>query len=237
MAMEALNKPRKPVIHSDDSDYESVDSWTKRKSSKRLRIKSPSTEDEYYALCLVMLARGGTDPSTASIDHGSTPLSPPPPRPSKSKLSYKCTVCNKVFPAFQALGGHKASHRNKSTVNLDDRSNAIAATATYSSTTTTTSCLNSSGKSHVCSICHKSFPTGQALGGHKRYHYMGSAVVTTDKNNGASATVAASSIPHSHDRHRNFDLNLPASPRWGIDFDVKSQPSGDDQEVNSPHPS
>ncbi|CAD6213625.1 unnamed protein product [Miscanthus lutarioriparius] len=49
----------------------------------------------------------------------------------------------------------------------------------------------------------KTFPTGQALGGHKRCHYEGSA--------GAATTALLSS--------RGFDLNVPALPDLMVDAD------------------
>jgi hypothetical protein len=39
------------------------------------------------------------------------PLQSPP---SPVKLNHKCSVCDKAFPSYQALGGHKASHRKSS---------------------------------------------------------------------------------------------------------------------------
>ncbi|KAJ6685818.1 ZINC FINGER PROTEIN ZAT10 [Salix purpurea] len=88
--------------------------WAKRKRSKRSRLDQQPTEEEYLALCLVMLARGSTNlPIPASDQH---PKLPDHPANSihiirAKKLSYKCSVCNKGFPSYQALGGHKASHR------------------------------------------------------------------------------------------------------------------------------
>lgn len=90
------------------------------------------------------------------------------------------------------------------------------------------------GRSHECSICHKSFPTGQALGGHKRCHYDGGASgsansgVTTSEGVGSAAPPA---LGYDSGR-RNFDLNVPALPEFPTGFIV----SGDD-EVESPHPS
>ncbi|XP_047978711.1 zinc finger protein AZF2-like [Salvia hispanica] len=103
-----------------------VSDWPKSKRREQ-------SQDEYLAFCLVMLAHGGAAPS-----------------------SYKCSVCGRAFPSYQALGGHKASHRAKAPA---EEINSSA--------------LSPSGRRHECSVCHKIFPSGQALGGHKRRHYEG----------------------------------------------------------------
>eukprot|EP00850_Spirogloea_muscicola_P024416 SM000783S22564 [mRNA] locus=s783:980:2267:- [translate_table: standard] len=43
-------------------------------------------------------------------------------------------------------------------------------------------------KSHVCSICQRSFASGQALGGHKRCHFMTAAGSSPERQAAASAT-------------------------------------------------
>ncbi|TKY57884.1 Zinc finger protein ZAT10 [Spatholobus suberectus] len=221
MALEALNSPTTtaPSFPFDDPTVP----WAKRKRSKRSR-DHPS-EDEYLALCLIMLARGG---GAATVKRRSTtppPEAPPQPTPDPSiKLSYKCSVCDKAFPSYQALGGHKASHR-KLAAGAEDQPASSAATATSSANTN-----GGGGRVHECSICHKSFPTGQALGGHKRCHYEGNgngngngnsnSVVTASEGVGSTHTV-------SHGQ-RDFDLNIPAFPEF-------STKVGED-EVESPHP-
>ncbi|CAN0905612.1 Zinc finger protein AZF2 [Linum grandiflorum] len=157
-----------------------------------------------------MLARGTTNlqsnaPAEEAADEQKTVL----------MSSYKCTVCGKAFPSYQALGGHKASHR-KSVL-------AAASGVTTTTTTTSSSSAAGAGKAHECSICHKSFPTGQALGGHKRCHYDGGVGSTT-----TSATVV------QQQSHRGLiDLNLPALPEFASNFIVSA--AGDD-EVMSPLP-
>uniref|UniRef100_A0A5B7AK70 Putative zinc finger protein ZAT10 n=1 Tax=Davidia involucrata TaxID=16924 RepID=A0A5B7AK70_DAVIN len=213
MALEALNSPTTPTtsLHYDNMNNRCLESWTKGKRSKRPRVDQPPTEEEYLALCLIMLARGvGGRGGSASHRERSSPAAPPPPTSSDSKVSYKCSVCNKAFGSYQALGGHKASHRKLA--GADEQSTT--------STTTTTS----GGRTHECSICHKCFPSGQALGGHKRCHYEGGA----GGGGGGSSGVTSSEGVGSTNSHREFDLNLPALPEFWPGF-------GDD-EVESPHP-
>ncbi|XP_047952117.1 zinc finger protein ZAT10-like [Salvia hispanica] len=211
MALEALSSP---TAAAPSFDFESAASlpWSKGKRSKRPRTHDP-TEEEYLALCLIMLARGG--PTSTS-----TSTAPPPPQkraplspPDASKLIYKCSVCNKAFGSYQALGGHKASHRKLSGGGGDHDHSASAVAAP-----------SGGGRTHECSICHRSFPTGQALGGHKRRHYDGGAA---SGNGGVTSSEGAGSTGSL----RNFDLNLPAMPELWMGFGA-----GADEEVESPHP-
>ncbi|KAL4310889.1 hypothetical protein GQ457_01G010600 [Hibiscus cannabinus] len=218
MASEALDSPTfaSAPFHFHDTitnNLHCLDSITKRKrsSSKRPRFDDPlptQTEEEYLALCLIMLARGHASP-TSTVPY-------PQPSPSThQKHSYNCSVCNKSFHSYQALGGHKASHRKLSPAKQ--------------------STSNTSVRSHECSICHKTFPSGQALGGHKRRHYEGGAGnsgggsgVTTSEGLGSTS---ADSVNHSS--QRRFDLNLPALPEFSP---ANFFASGGDDEAESPHP-
>ncbi|KAF8410207.1 hypothetical protein HHK36_002729 [Tetracentron sinense] len=214
MALEALNSPTTatPAFRYEDMDLHYLEPWAKRKRSKRPRLDTPPTEEEYLALCLIMLARGGP---TSSDKVAKQRNNSPPPPPSTLKFNYTCTVCNKSFSSYQALGGHKASHRKLA--GADDQSTSTTATTSVSN-------VNPGGRTHECSVCHKCFPSGQALGGHKRCHYDGgSSGVTSSEGAGSS---------HSH---RDFDLNLPSLPELLIAGGRRSLISGD-EEVESPLP-
>ncbi|CAH1450783.1 unnamed protein product [Lactuca virosa] len=65
---------------------------------------------------------------------------------------YKCKDCDKEYDNFQALGGHRASHR--------------------SSLKSRTLESHSEVKIHECRICGHGFAIGQALGGHMRKHWL-----------------------------------------------------------------
>ncbi|XVE95018.1 hypothetical protein REPUB_Repub02eG0059900 [Reevesia pubescens] len=240
MALEALTSPTAATapFHFEDTNLHCLESFTKRKRSKRSRFDHVHTEEEYLALCLIMLARG-TSTSNSTVPHrhrSPTPTTAPPPAPApattstEQKLSYKCSVCNKAFNSYQALGGHKASHRKLSGGN-DDQSTLTTTSATAGRVTSAAS--NPSGRSHECSICHKSFPTGQALGGHKRCHYEGGAANSATASGVTTSEGVESTITMTHISNRDFDLNLPALPEFSpANFFVSS---GDD-EVESPHP-
>jgi hypothetical protein len=211
MALQALNSPNTTAPTSSFLNHQYLESWTKGKRSKRPRSSemenfpfTPRTEEEYLALCLIMLARGGASADSVSAT----------PPPQNSKLVYNCSVCNKGFASYQALGGHKASHRKLNNITGGEDHSA--------SSTTTTTTTSGSGRIHECSICHKGFPSGQALGGHKRRHYEGGATAAS------SSGITSSEGVGSTNSQRGFDLNLPALPEFWPGF-------GED-EVESPHP-
>ncbi|KAJ6337769.1 hypothetical protein OIU76_007449 [Salix suchowensis] len=80
MALEAFNSPATatPSFQFEDSSLHYMgEPWAKRKRSKRSRLDQQPTEEEYLALCLVMLARGSTNlPIPASDQHPKTPDHP-----------------------------------------------------------------------------------------------------------------------------------------------------------------
>ncbi|KAK9946409.1 hypothetical protein M0R45_011876 [Rubus argutus] len=251
MALEALSSPTAAgqAFHYEEPKLHYSEPWTKRKRSKRPRSldQTQVSEEEYLALCLIMLARGGSGrgsvPTTAASHRSQSPIPTIPvvqqatsaPAKEINQLSYKCSVCDKAFPSYQALGGHKASHRKGSSATIGGEGPSTSSTTTTTSAATVSH--NATGRSHECSICHKSFPTGQALGGHKRCHYEGGATATRSAATTSAVTssegVGSTTHTVSQSQHREtFDLNLPALPE---PLARNFFHSGDD-EVESPHP-
>ncbi|CAJ1975347.1 unnamed protein product [Sphenostylis stenocarpa] len=161
---------------------------------------------------------------------------------SNKRGKFECTTCKKIFHSYQALGGHRASHkkikgcfasRNESSENSTELEADLSPDPTTESklvkneyveehemvtvtttTTTTTGFDNAEdivreskkGKGHECPICLKVFPSGQALGGHKRSHLPSGS--ENARNCQSQTVVLEGASPEIRDF---FDLNLPAS--------------------------
>ncbi|URD73519.1 Zinc finger protein [Musa troglodytarum] len=172
----------------------------------RLCRRRLNTEEEFYALCLVMLSRGIG--GGAAFEHEHVP--PPPPPPPKAQ-SYECSVCGKAFPSYQALGGHKTSHRKPAATTAAAGGDDAASVSNGGGAPIVVA--GALGKPHECSVCHKSFPTGQALGGHMRCHYDGVIGGRATAGAGITATAVSSSGAASSGRDWGFDLNRPPQPQ------------------------
>lgn len=175
-------------------------------------------EEEDMANCLILLAQGG---------HGHGRKASEPAATASNKAAglygYECKTCNRCFPSFQALGGHRASHKKpkanteekiKAVTFVDDPEHVVDQFNNTSTSTSTTLSLqianrvvyssNNKSKVHECSICGAEFSSGQALGGHMRRH-----------RTFVSSTSTASADHQSQEakKQRNIlqlDLNLPA---------------------------
>ncbi|KAF8396740.1 hypothetical protein HHK36_018370 [Tetracentron sinense] len=96
------------------------------------------------AACLMLLSRGGYIDSVSQ---------------SPSRV-FECKTCNRQFSSFQALGGHRASHKRP----------RLRLVGGDPYTPTQLRSLPVKAKTHECSICGLEFAIGQALGGHMRRH-------------------------------------------------------------------
>jgi hypothetical protein len=153
---------------------------------------------------------------------------------------YECRTCNKCFPTFQALGGHRASHKKprlppNSTGDEDIGISAInnskpaptmspAAPPPRADVTTALS-LNShvvigtggstnfkSVRVHECSICGAEFASGQALGGHMRRHRPLNAppAITGGTVDTTTTKKLIQGTSAAANINLELDLNLPA---------------------------
>nr|GMD50815.1 zinc finger protein ZAT11-like [Ipomoea batatas] len=108
-----------------------------------------SREEEFDSLtsmanCLMLLSGAGGlgDNNTSQIAGGG------------GGRVFECKTCSRQFPSFQALGGHRASHKRPRTAAMGEVPPSSPAKP----------------KTHECSICGQEFGIGQALGGHMRRH-------------------------------------------------------------------
>ncbi|CAI0467075.1 unnamed protein product [Linum tenue] len=100
------------------------------------------------AKCLIYLSH-----SFRSVTSNSNPSS------AAGGDAFECKTCNRRFSSFQALGGHRASHKRPKIALLGLEKLGQDGPK-----------VQTKPKMHECSICGVEFALGQALGGHMRRH-------------------------------------------------------------------
>lgn len=98
--------------------------------------------------CLMLLSKVGQNRAVAAADEKRWPT---------AERVFTCKTCNRQFPSFQALGGHRASHKKPKLMAGDLLGHELPSSPVKP-------------KTHECSICGLEFAIGQALGGHMRRH-------------------------------------------------------------------
>lgn len=144
-------------------------------------------EDDHQAVVmpksLMLLSRIGTAPSNRI---------------------YECKTCSRKFPSFQALGGHRTSHK---------KPKLIAGELVEQEPV--------KPKPHECSICGMEFPLGQALGGHMRRHRAVIDNFTTKNNINDDSIKTVPVLKRSSSSKRILCLDLTLRPNYEIDLTLK----------------
>ncbi|XP_043815437.1 zinc finger protein ZAT3 isoform X2 [Manihot esculenta] len=180
-----------------------------------------NSEDNEAAACLLMLANsdgattlaetecgggiGGRDGASRSSFHGQEDLN----------CRFECSSCKKVFGSHQALGGHRASHKNVKgcfalNCEMVEDHNGSGGCGGGSDGGLKENVEDDSVDNkmlmvlgHKCSICLRVFSSGQALGGHKRCHWeKGEETLSSSMNQGG--------VLATKEEASGLDLNLPA---------------------------
>ncbi|KAF5731638.1 zinc finger protein ZAT4-like [Tripterygium wilfordii] len=176
---------------------------------------SDATTEEDVAFCLMMLSRdkwkkkqklfNGQEHEELEAEEETDESDEFKSSKSRTRGKYRCETCKKSFKSYQALGGHRASHKKiKATINGQEPEFLETG--------------HNSGphkKIHECPYCYRVFSSGQALGGHKRCH-----LITTTPARNSSIT-------------NNFiDLNLPAPMEDGDSTQIELSALSDAEFVN-----
>ncbi|QCE07793.1 zinc finger protein ZAT5-like [Vigna unguiculata] len=202
-------------------------------------LQDSTDEEEDMANCLILLAQGQ---SRESPKHVEEDVGMNYAKYSSRKFLeaatlgssragyyvYECKTCNRTFPSFQALGGHRASHKKPKAImpiaqdkkhqhllSSDEEEFQLKTNnnnkSPFSLQLSSKANLYNKSKVHECSICGAEFTSGQALGGHMRRHRAPVGIPTT-----LSFTPLALEPEEDHPRKKRnvlnleLDLNLPA---------------------------
>ncbi|KAE8680420.1 Copper/zinc superoxide dismutase 2 isoform 1 [Hibiscus syriacus] len=165
-------------------EYNSISSPTTTSGD---RIYESTEEEEEMANCLILLAQSDG------------------PRRNVEFYVYQCKTCNRSFPSFQALGGHMASHKKPKSA-IEHKKPLVLA---VDDAVMAERLSNKKGnKIHECSICGSEFTSGQALGGHMRWHRAAATAAGTDQPGMNADQISINTASKSN--KPLLDLNLPA---------------------------
>lgn len=130
---------------------------------------------------------------------------------------FECMTCNKAFHSYQALGGHRASHKrmkgccgSENSLETDasvEQAAAVEEVIDRGVGIEAANGLSKNAKGHECRLCGKVFASGQALGGHKRSHLVANTDVRGDAASHQPLVIQQQPL----EMPDLLDLNLPAA--------------------------
>lgn len=128
--------------------------------------------------------------------------------------TFECKTCNRRFPSFQALGGHRASHKKSKLLAVRHDGSAYLQKQVKVK----------KPKTHECSICGAEFPIGQALGGHMRRHRYRGFVGDDSMPSVASGDHDTCQKKSSDDQKKIWGFDLNIKPPVENDADLRLLP-------------
>ncbi|CAH8386065.1 unnamed protein product [Eruca vesicaria subsp. sativa] len=197
--------------------------------SSPVTITDCTEEEEDMAICLIMLARGAAPSSDLKNSRKAEKILHQ--TETSSFYVYECKTCNRTFPSFQALGGHRASHKKprasidekakvplmnlKSSASEEGQNSHFKVSGSALASKASNIIISKPNKVHECSICGSEFTSGQALGGHMRRHRTATTVVSpvaTAEVSRNSTEEETENLSRSMEQRKylSLDLNLPA---------------------------
>nr|AZL19534.1 transcription factor ZAT1 [Diospyros kaki] len=114
---------------------------------------------------------------------------------------FTCKTCNREFSSFQALGGHRASHK---------KPRLMAGAGDHLHVQKPSS--PAKPKTHECPICGLEFSIGQALGGHMRRHRASTVSDGSTGTSSQSTEMEKTTIISSSKKRIILSLDLNLTP-------------------------
>ncbi|CAN8286375.1 unnamed protein product [Cochlearia groenlandica] len=163
---------------------------------------SDTTTEKDLAFCLIMLSRDKWDTKQIIEEEEEEEEEEGEYKSNKNRGGrgrFKCETCSKVFRSYQALGGHRASHKKNKT--KEEKKTEYVVNGEKK---------KKSSRGHECPVCLRVFSSGQALGGHKRSHGTIN-VGSTRKVLSLNQIVKEEEEEEVLVKQRMIDLNFPPS--------------------------
>ncbi|KAF5204977.1 Zinc finger protein [Thalictrum thalictroides] len=135
-----------------------------------------------------------------------------------SSSQFECSGCKKVFGSHQALGGHRASHKNIKGCFAITRNEGEGEVQEglgsdiedHGGDQGIIKVADNKGLGHKCGICLRVFTSGQALGGHMRCHWEKDEGTSSLSQQGMNVNLNNNNNASTSRDGFALDLNFPA---------------------------